>query len=77
MPSSSVTVRPPSSLSAATIACLLLALCLLVVMPARAQVQDAAAAQGIGDTHGSLSFFPWERIDPYSGNVLLTFTDFD
>lgn len=77
-------IRPPSlefrrqpSTSLVTLAFAFLGACLLVVAPARAQVQDAAGALGIGDTHGALSFFPWERIDPYSGNVLLTFTDID
>jgi hypothetical protein len=73
--SSSLESRPQSSTSVATLACLLLALCLFVVTPARAQVQDAAAALGIGATHGTVSFAPWEQIDTFTGNVLLTFTD--
>ena len=71
----SLEFRPQSSTSLVTLG--FLAVCLLVVAPARAQVQDAAAALGIGETHGSLSFEPWERIDPYSSNILLTFTDID
>lgn len=51
---SSARVRLPSSNSTAR-ACLLLVTGLLFVTRAHAQVEQAAAALGIGDTHGSVS----------------------
>ena len=77
MVSSSGTPYLRSGWLAALRGCLLCVV--LVVGPnlVLAQVPEAAAALGIGDTHGSLSFLPWEQIDPYSGNVLLTVTDLD
>ena len=53
----------------------MLAVCLLAVTPALAQVDQATAALGIGANHGTLSFAPWEQIDTFTGNVLLSFTD--
>ena len=45
--------------------------------PALAQAEQATAALGIGANHGSLSFAPWEQIDTFTGNVLLSFSDVD
>lgn len=74
---SSLKLHPHSSNSAVTVACAAFLVTLLMAGPAKVQAQDAAAALGIGDTHGSLSFAPWEKIDTYTGNVLLSFTDLD
>jgi len=77
MASSSDRVRVQSSRWVATCAGVLLALCLFMVTPATAQVPDAAAALGIGDTHGSLSFAPLGQTDTYAGNGLLSFSELD
>ena len=70
---SSLSARPGARLRIG----LLLGTCLLAATPALAQVEQSTAALGIGTNHGSLSFAPWEQIDAYTGNVLLTFTDID
>jgi hypothetical protein len=39
--------------------------------------EPAVNNSGIGRGHGTLSLAPWEQIDLFTGNVLLTFTDID
>ncbi len=41
---------------------------------ARVWAQDPGVnGLGLGPQHGSFSLVPWERIDPFTGNALLTF----
>ena len=55
----------------------LVALLLLLFGPAIASAQPAHAmeAKGAPPNHGSLSFFPWEHIDGFTGNAVLSFQD--
>jgi len=43
--------------------------------PVLAQPDHPMAAIGRIPGHGTLSTFPWEHVDSYTGNVLLSFTD--
>jgi RHS repeat-associated protein len=55
---------------------LVLGLTILVVPATRVSAQDPGVeGLGIGAQHGSFSLVPWEQIDPFTGNALLTFTD--
>lgn len=57
------------------VACLAVALLMLFAFAAPVRAQAAATAQGLFPERGSFSLLPWETIDTYSGNVVLSFTD--
>jgi RHS repeat-associated protein len=46
-------------------------------LPAAAQIApyETAREKGVLPEHGAVSFAPWETIDPWSGNVMLSFVD--
>jgi hypothetical protein len=59
-------------LVAVVLAC---AFALALAATASAQGADPQRALGVVAQHGSFSLLPWEHIDTYTGNVLLSFTD--
>jgi RHS repeat-associated protein len=54
---------------------IVVALALATATPAAAQTDDPMEALGNVPRHGSLSLVPWEHIDTYTGNAVLSFTD--
>ncbi len=56
---------------------MLIAAVTLLALPctAAAQGDDSMDLLGVVPRHGSLSFLPWEHIDTYTGNAVLSFAD--
>ena len=52
-----------------------LVLLMAAAAPVAGQVEDPLDATGFQPSRAYVSVLPWERIDAYSGNLLLTFTD--